>query len=258
MRKSNLVTAAAIAVVAYAAADLVHEVVGHALVARLYGIRVLSISTVAAPTARASRAVAAAGTLADVVFGAIALALAAQKRRFGATAYSLWLSGVVSMMNIGYLMYSGLTDSADWAAVIAGARPYWAWRLSMVAAGFIFYATVIRAAVRVATPWIADGDTSIADLRRVIRVSYVTGGALMMLGSAFNPIGRELILISGVGASFGLTVGLLLVPRDLASDVKAPGWVSQVLELQPAWIIAAIIVGSVFVGFLGPGIRLAR
>jgi len=258
MRKSSLVTAAAIAVVAYAAADVVHEAVGHALVAKILGIRVLSISTVAAPTAQDSRAVAAAGTVANVVMGAIALALVVRKRRFSATAYSLWLFGVVSAMNIGYLMYSGLTASADWAAVIAGARPYWAWRLFLVAAGYILYTTVIRIAAGAATPWIADGDTSIADLRRVIRVSYVAGGALLMLGSAFNPFGRDLILISGVGASFGLTLGLLLVPRSLASDVKEPGWISTVLELEPAWIVAALIVGSVFVGFLGPGTRLAR
>ncbi len=258
MRKSSLVTAAAIAIVAYAAADMVHEAAGHALVARLSGIRVLSISTVAAPTVGESRTVAAAGTMANVLFGAIALALALRQRRFGPTAFSLWLFGLVSMMNVGYLMYSAVFDSGDWAAVIAGARPYWAWRLFLFAAGYIFYATVIHGATRAATPWIADGDTSIADFRSVIRVSYVTGGVLLVLGSAFNPLGRDLILISGVGASFGLTVGLLLVPGALASDVKEPGWISSVLELQPAWIVVALIVGSVFVGVLGPGIRLAR
>ena len=128
----------------------------------------------------------------------------------------------------------------------------------IVTAGLIFYTTVIRVAVLLATPWIADGDTSIADFRRVIRVSYVTGGVLLVLGSAFNPIGRELILISGVGASFGLTCGLLLVPGILASDVKAPGWISNALEFQPAWIAAGLIVGIVFVGFFGPGVHFAR
>ena len=258
MQRSSLLTAAAIAIVAYAAADMVHEVVGHALVAKALGIRVLSISTVAATTEPDSRAVAAAGTIADTVFGAIALALVTRKRRFGSAAYSLWLFGGVATMNTGYLMYSGLFDSGDWAAVIAGARPSWVWRLVIVAAGFIFYATVIRVAVRAATPWIADGDTSIADLRRVIRVSYVAGGVLLVLGSAFNPVGRDLILISGVGASFGLTCGLLLVPGILASDVNEPGPISKVLEFQPAWIVVALVVGTVFVGVLGPGIRLAR
>src|SRR5262245_33177201 len=259
MRRSSLVTAAAIAIVAYAAADLVHEVAGHALVARALGIRVLSISTVAAPTEPDSRAVDAAGTIADVVLGAIALALAGRKRRFGSAAYSLWLFGVVSMMNIGYLMYSGLFDSGDWAGVIAGARPYWVWRLVLVVAGYIFYAMVISVAVRTATPWIAGGGTSIADVRRVIAVSYVAGGLLFVLGSTLNPLGRDLILISGVGGSFGLTCGLLFVRRDIvASDVKDPGSISSVLEFQLAWIVAALIVGTVFVGVLGPGIRLAR
>ena len=258
MRTSSLVTAAAIAVVAYAGADLVHEVVGHALVAQLSGIRVLSISTVAAPTAQDSRPMDAAGTIANVVFGAVALALVGRKRRFSAAAYAWWLFGVVSAMNVGYLMYSGLFDSGDWSLVIAGARPSWAWRLGLVVAGYIFYATVIRVAAHTATPWIANGDTSIADFRRVTRVSYVTGGALFVLGSAFNPLGRDVIIISGVGGSFGLTLGLLLVPGDLASHVKEPGGISSVLELRPGWIVAALLVGSVFVGVLGPGIRLAR
>lgn len=258
MRKSNLATVAAIAVVAYAAADLVHEVAGHTLVARLSGIRVVSISTVAIQTAQKSRAVAAAGTIANVVCGALALALAERRRRFSSGTYCLWLFGVVGMMNSGYLVFSGLLDSGDWAAVIAGARPSWAWRLFIVAVGVIAYSTAIRVAARAATPWIANGDTSISDFRRVILVSYLAGGVLLLLGSAFNPIGRELVLISGVGASFGLTFGLLLVPGILASDVKEPGWIASVLELQPAWVVAALVVAAVFVGVLGPGVRLAR
>jgi hypothetical protein len=70
---------------------------------------------------------------------------------------------------------------------------------------------------------------------------------LLVLGSAFNPIGRDLILVSGMGVSFGLTVGLLLVPGILESDVKQPGWTSRVLEFQPAWIVVALVVGVVFV-----------
>ena len=251
-----MIMAAALGVVAYAAADMVHEAAGHALVASIFGIRVISISTVATSTAAPSRSVAAAGTIANILFGAIALALVAQKRRFGAASYSLWLFGLASAMNVGYLMFSGLFDSGDWAAVIAGARPSWAWRLVLVGAGFMFYTTVIRVGVHTATPWIADGDTSIADLRRLVRVSYLTGGVLLVLGSALSPIGRDLILISGVGVSFGLTVGLLLIPGLLQSGVREPGWTSRMLGLQPAWIVVATLVGVVFVGILGPGIRL--
>jgi len=72
-----MVMAAAIAIVAYAAADMVHEAAGHAFVASLVGIRVMSISTVAASTGP-SRTVAAAGTIANLLVGAIALALAAR------------------------------------------------------------------------------------------------------------------------------------------------------------------------------------
>jgi hypothetical protein len=51
---SNLVTIVSIAVVAYAAADVVHEL-GHGLVAELRGVKVLSISSVAIQTDQTSR-----------------------------------------------------------------------------------------------------------------------------------------------------------------------------------------------------------
>lgn len=257
MRKSNLVTAAAIGIIAYAAADVVHEA-GHALVANLSGIRVQSISTFATQTVERSRAVAAAGTVANVVFGLIACTLVERRRTFGAGVYCLWLFGVVCLMNSGYLVYSGVANAGDWTSVIVGLQPALPWRLATGAVGVIFYTTAIRIAVHSAAPWIANGDASIADLRRVIGVSYVTGGVLLVLGSAFNPVGREPIVLSGIGASFGLTLGLLLVPGILASQVKEPGWISGALELQPAWIAVALVVGIVFVGFLGPGVRLAQ
>lgn len=70
---SSRVALAAAAVLAYAGADVVHELLGHAVVARLRGIEILSISSVAIQTATSSRAVAAAGTIADLAAGALAL-----------------------------------------------------------------------------------------------------------------------------------------------------------------------------------------
>jgi hypothetical protein len=255
---SSLATTVSIAVVAYAAADVAHELLGHAIVAALYGVKVLSISSVALQTAQSNRAVAAAGTMVNIVAGAIVFALIARKPRFSGGRYCLWLFGFVSLMNCEYLVFSGVLDSGDWAVVIAGLNPAWAWRLGIAAAGVILYAAAIQLAARTAIRWVAAGDISIDDLRRLTAASYVTGGILLVLASALNPIGLQLVAISGVGASFGLTWGLLLVPRIVASHTSARPATTKALAFQPSWVAAALVIGVAFVCVLGPGIRLSR
>ena len=211
-RSPHLVTIAAIAVVAYAAADVVHEL-AHAVVATLLHIRILSISPVAIQTAYPSRAVAAAGTVADFAAGLVALALVTRKTSFTARTYFLWLFGSVSLMNCGYLMYSGLFSSGDWAVVIAGLNPTWLWRAGLVTIGALLYAVTVRMVTRAPAAWVKNGGVSVEELRRFIMLSYFAGGILMIAASMMNPVGWQLVLVSGVGASFGLTWGLLLVPQ---------------------------------------------
>jgi hypothetical protein len=35
----------------------------------------------------------------------------------------------------GYFLFSGIGNIGDWAAVVAGWRPAWAWRVALVALG---------------------------------------------------------------------------------------------------------------------------
>jgi hypothetical protein len=210
-RSPRWVSVAALAVLAYAAADAIHEL-AHALIALFLHIQILSISPVAIQTAYPSRAVAAAGTIADIAAGLLALALVARKASFSPRAYFLWLFGSVSLMNCGYLIFSGLFGSGDWAVAIDGLSPAWWWRGALVTMGAFLYATSIRMATHAPAAWVKTGDISVGALQRFVWISYFTGGALMIAASLMNPVGWQLVLVSGVGASFGLTWGLLLVP----------------------------------------------
>jgi hypothetical protein len=254
-KAASLVTTVSVAIVSYAAADVVHELIGHAFVAELRGVQVLSISSVALQTVESSRVVAAAGTMADVAAGVIAFALLARTTRFDAGHYCLWLFGFVSFMNSGYLVYSGVLDSGDWAVVAAGLNPPWAWRLALTIAGAILYRAAIRLAARLATRWVSTGEVSIDDLRRLTVWSYIAGGVLLVLASALNPIGLRLVAISGVGASFGLTWGLLLIPGIVASQPGERPPATRALTLRPVWAAVALLVAVAFVFVLGPGIR---
>jgi hypothetical protein len=79
---SSIATVVAVAVIAYAADDAVHELIGHGSACLALGIKVLSISTVGLQTAESSRLVAAAGSVANVLAGTAALFLAGRARDF--------------------------------------------------------------------------------------------------------------------------------------------------------------------------------
>ena len=97
---------------------------------------------------------------------------------------------------------------------------------------------------------------SIDDLRRLTVSSYVAGGILLVLAAVLNPIGLQLVVVSGVGASFGLTWGLLLIPRIAASRTSERPATTKALTLQAGWILVAVVVAVAFVCVLGPGIPL--
>jgi hypothetical protein len=121
----------AIALVAYAACDMVHEVLGHDVACAVTGVQALSLSTVALQTGSSNRFVAAAGSMANVLVGLLALALFRRGRAFGATRYFLWLFAALNLLNgTGYLLFSAVlvleTGRLSPGRATRGA-PSWRW-----------------------------------------------------------------------------------------------------------------------------------
>jgi hypothetical protein len=80
----------------------VHEVAGHGLAAVVTpGVRFVSLSTVALQTTGDSRAVAARGSIANVIVGAAALGVFHRPARFSTGAYFVWLFGVLFVALLG-------------------------------------------------------------------------------------------------------------------------------------------------------------
>ena len=77
----------------------------------------------------------------------------------------------------------------------------------------------------------------------------------MTVASMFNPIGPSLILLSGAGASFGLTWGLLMI-GGMVDAGDASQRASDYVHRDVRWLVAAAVVGAAFVAVLGPGIRI--
>ena len=173
----NIFTVMSIGIFAFGLEPIVHEILGHAVVCWLTGGKVILISSTALQTASASRLVPAAGPLANILFGLAALALlrflttqqnanaraqtgvsanttAAAPAAFGVTRISLTLLFLYffAFANLflatGYILYSGLINFGDLAAVINGLRPAWLYRAALVMIGALGYRYGIAQAAR--------------------------------------------------------------------------------------------------------------
>jgi hypothetical protein len=90
---------------------------------------------------------------------------------------------------------------------------------------------------------------------RVLFPAYVAGGLLLVLGSALNPIGPALILTSGVSSGFAAMAGLAILPRVVEGRVESAG--ESTIATSVPWIVLGLVVAILFVGILGPGVRLS-
>ena len=253
--RSSLLTIIAVAIVAYASSDAVHELVGHGSVALLSGIKVTSVSSVGLQSLESNRLLSAGGCIANGLAGLISFVLLRRRTKFDPAAYFLWLFGFVNLMNgTGYLLASALLNSGDWSVVIAGQNPSWAWRMGMGIVGLVLYLAVVRWAAALLTALVECSNIDIRELSRLTVPAYLAGGLLMILAAVFNPFSPSLILLSGAGASLGLTWGLLLIPGMVkARQTSDP----QFLPLNWVWVGVGAAVAIVFIGVFGRGFRFA-
>jgi len=245
--------------VASAACDLIHEVLGHGTAALLSpGVTAMSLTTVALTTSGASRLVAVAGTMANLVAGAAALAFVLVRRGSGTMRVFAWLLMSFDLMNAAaYPVYSALLGSGDWAALIGGPPTPAAWRVGLGLLGMAAYAGSVRLSAACLRGLATDGVVRRRDLPRLAVVPYVAGGLLLIAGAALNPIGPRLILTSGAATGFGAMAGLLATPALAGepSDARAGPW--SRLGFARTWVVAAAAVAALFVFVIGPGIRLS-
>jgi len=259
--RANLWTVAAVAVVAYAADDMIHEVLGHGLACALTGVRPLALSSVALQTGTESRLVAAAGSIMNVVAGLLSLWLFHRSRTFGAMRYFLWLSASTNLLNgTGYLFFSGLLGIGDWSVVIAGLTPRALWRVLLALAGAALYVGVVRLSARTMASLVRAGDVDRRDVSRLVFPAYVAGGLLLVAASALNRIDPSLILTSGLSSGFGAMAGLAMVPRLVEAGTggaEAGGAAARPLGFNAVWAVAAALIALVFIAILGPGVTLS-
>lgn len=253
----RVATTASIAIVAFAACDVAHEVLGHG-VATLFvdDVTPVSLTTVALSSKGAvSGWVALAGPLVNIALGVIAMAWFRRLATFGPGSLFLWLFATVNLLNgTGYAMYSGVLDFGDLAVVIAGWEPHVVWRVGMVILGAVGYYPSLRVASVSLARRLDACDVTRRIILRLTWPAYLAGGLLLVAGAVMNPL-PNLILLSGASGGFGCMFGLLFVPV-LAEPAAVGSTGEEPWKASWPWIIGAAIIAAVFVFVIGPGIAL--
>jgi hypothetical protein len=257
--RESWATLACLGIVAAVLADLVHEIAGHMLVGLLAGDHMTRLSSVGLQTkGPVDRLLSAAGTITNVLAGAATLGFMKHRRGSSTStwAYFLLLFAAFNLFNSGYLVWSGIAVEGDWAVVIAKVSPPWLGRAVLIVAGVALY--------WLSTAWIGwqlERRFGTAGITRgqwykLLLVPYLTAAAVMITASIFNPYGGVLILISGFGASAMLNYGLIAAGGHVPVNPRQRGDLARSRPVNVLWLLTALLVGSLFIAVLGPGIPL--
>jgi hypothetical protein len=253
----DLLTICATSIVAGILTNILHEGVGHGLLALLTGAKSGVLTTVAWSSTSDTRLVAAGGTLVNLAAALVFwIALRSAKHASMPTRYFLLITCAFNLFTgTGYFFFSGVTNFGDWAAVISGLPLHWLWRALLVVVGacsyFIAAVIVGIGLVRyVGIPRHEQGR-----LRRLTIVPYLTAILLASVAGLLNPLGMQLLWQSALPATAGGQSGLLwlqyYIPRH-TEPKRSPGQLAR----SYIWIGVAAVLGILYVVVLGRGVRL--
>ncbi|MGH9758220.1 MAG: hypothetical protein ACRD4M_10820, partial [Candidatus Acidiferrales bacterium] len=220
----------------------------------------ITVSTVAMQAEIDSRLIEANGTLVNLIFGVIFWILLLKPGRYRPpTRYFLVLAMMGNLFTgTGYFFFSGVSNYGDWAAVIHGLHPYWAWRIALVAVGVAaYFASMLLVAAKL-MPFHA------AQKPRRIRgpcwTPYITDGILAGVAGLLNPAGLVYIFTSALPATLGANGGLFGLPgiigRWSRKSKPGPDSAERVASIARsyAWVSVAAVVVLLYIFVIGRGI----
>jgi hypothetical protein len=232
--RDDVLTVAAVGVLAATLAAVCHETVGHGLGCAAVGGRITLLTSIYFRCEGATALTDVAGPLGNLAGGLAGLALLRiAPPRTPARLFLFLISGLNLFWFAGHLAYSSALDRDDWPALFRwlGGSP--AWRFAGVAAGTGAYLGALRLLKR--------QTTGIGG--RSLRIAYL-GGALSAaaagLAWAPEPVGSALNGVLALGVA---PLGLLRLARR--AEVTEDG--GQGMVRSWAWTVAGIVVYAVFV-----------
>ena len=255
----DILTICAISIVAGILTNILHEGVGHGLVALLTGAKSGVLTTVAWSSAFDSRLVAAGGTLVNLAAALVFwLALRSAKLAPMPMRYFLLITCAFNLFTgTGYFLFSGVTNFGDWAAVISGLHPQWLWRALLVVVGASsYYAAALVVGIGLVR-YVGIPRHQQGRLRKATIVPYLSGMVLSSVAGLLNPLGMQLLWQSALPATAGGQSGLLWLQYYIPRATE-PRRATDTLHRNYVWVVAAAVLAIIDVVVLGRGITLHR
>lgn len=222
-------TLCALSAMAFVSACVSHEALGHGLACIARGDSVEVLTSVYFKCSAASAVVDAAGPSMNLVVAVGAgVALGANPRSPSVRVFLALLVAFSGFWGAGYFVFSGLTDTGDWAFVLhdTALQPLWFWRAAMVTFGAWLYWLALRRVALVLPPG------------RVLVAAYAAAGAVACASTLFyaGPVGpamREAAqesLLAALGLPYlallkSRTNSVVEVVLPRKRPVQALGWV---------------------------------
>ena len=283
-------TVIAIAVIAYAAANITHEIFGHCGMALVMGTPCTVVSSFYAPLdvfpARWKyNIIVVAGCTANFLVALICLVMLRKSRPQEADAgrqdaqhigtssdrahttsitlpplpaalrSMLWLLMAVNLfLASSYIMSAPIIKFGDSYILIQDLSPQIFWRPVVTLAGAIalwFSFRVCR--LELARLIGAKGRAARAIAWQLVVTAYLTGGVVWVASALFSRLDWQIAQLQAAGGSFGLTIWLLLLPLFLP-NIETAGREPLVIPRSFGWIIGGVLTALFFVGVWGRGI----
>lgn len=245
-------TIISMAVVASAAATLLHEGVGHGMIAWLRGDIVTELTSNHLSALRPDRWVEAGGTLVNLVVGTASLLLSHAAGRRANFRYFFWILAALNLLpGAGYFLFSGIFGFGDWQEVIRSLSHKGTLQIVMTIVGAALYVSAVRLLAIPVSPFCSQRST----YNTVGRLPYYAACIFSCAAGAFDPLGLKLFLVSTVPAAFGGSSGLIWA-NSLVPSKKAER--TLLVCRQPIWWIVAAVLGFSYIVILGRGIRFTH
>jgi hypothetical protein len=254
-------TLIAVALVAYALANVAHEGAGHGGACALVGGTPIALSAVSFECDKsqlsdaAARWVSAAGTGVNLLLAGLAFGLRRRTRRLSAPSRLFWwlFFSINALQAAGYWLFSGLGNVGDWAVVVDGSA---GGRVALAVVGAVAYCGAIGLSLRWLAELVGEDPERLDRARTLTLVPYLAGGVLYVTAGLFNPHGWKLVVISAAAASLGGTSALAWMYNLMRNTERIPasGPALALPHARPGWVAGAL-ASVVFIAVLGPSVR---
>jgi hypothetical protein len=264
---SDPLTVAAIAVLVYLLAAVIHEGIGHGATCALAGGKAITVTSVYCEcndrdlSRNRQRMIEAGGTTANLLFGlSFAAALVLFRPASPTWRYFLLLSAMVNLFQSGgYLMISPFADFGDWKAFLEGLSSKLVWQLTLTAIGILISVAALYFGRKEIEPFCGAVNPFRGQQAWLLTaLPYVTGALASCVIAFLNPIDKSLVVTSAAAATLGGTSWLLWV--GYLTGIQAAKSELPPATVESNWILIMLALAALMTWAvtLGPGISFAR